>query len=310
VRIHGVYLVSTLASSPDERKIRKMSAIRSLEGRRALVTGAASGIGKATALELARGGARVVLADIDTEGVRATAEAVRRLGRNGHDVSVHTVDLSKKEDVEALAARVLEDGGPVDILVNNAGVAVVAPFLRTTEVDWEWLLSVNLWGPMRLTRALLPAMIERGTGHVVMVASLAGLIGAPGLVAYGTTKFALVGLTEALRLEIADAGVGVTLVCPGFVRTNFAKASRYDNDDFRRFLDEPPSWYGMPKERVAARLVEAVLEGRPLVVLGPEKVGWWLKRIVPEAAFNLTRWAAKRAGIGLGAAYEERIGGP
>lgn len=274
----------------------------SFDGRRALVTGAGSGIGRATSLELARRGARLDLVDIDADGVEETAEVVRALG---HVAMAHVVDMSQSAEVDDLARRVLRDGG-IDVLVNNAGVAVVAPFLRTTEEDWEWLFAVNLWGPVRLTRALLPRMIERRDGHVVMVASLAGLVGAPGLVAYGTTKFALVGLTEALRLEIADAGVGVTLVCPGFVRTNFAKASRYDNGDFRRFLDEPPSWYGMAKERVASELADAVEQRRPLVVLGPEKVGWWLKRLAPEVAFSVTRWAARRAGIGLGAGLEAK----
>jgi len=280
-----------------------MNLDRTFHGKHALVTGAASGIGRATALELARRGARLELVDIDRDGVAATADAVRALGR---DAEPHAVNLAKPAEIDDLAARVLRDRGPVDLLVNNAGVAVVAPFIRTTEADWEWLLSVNLWGPLRLTRALLPPMMERRQGHIVMVASLAGLVGAPGLVAYGTTKFALVGLTESLRLEIADAGVGVTLVCPGFVRTNFAKASRYDNGEFKRFLDEPPSWYGMTKERVASELADAVLERRPLVVLGPEKLGWWLKRLAPEAAFSVTRWAARRAGIGLNAGHESK----
>jgi NAD(P)-dependent dehydrogenase (short-subunit alcohol dehydrogenase family) len=273
-----------------------MSFTRSFDRRHILVTGAASGIGRATAHEFARRGARLALADIDAVGLEAAAESVRALGG---EVSAHSVDMGKPEEVDALASRVLRDHGPVDVLVNNAGVAVVAPFMRTTEVDWQWVFSVNLWGPLRLTRHLLRPMIERGAGHVVMVASLAGLIGAPGLVAYSTTKFALVGLTEALRLEVADAGVGVTLVCPGFVRTHFAKSSRYDNSDFRRFLDEPPSWYGLAKERVATELCDAVVEKRPLVVLGPEKLGWWLKRFSPEAAFNVTRWAARRARIGV-----------
>ncbi len=267
------------------------------EGRHALVTGAASGIGKATALELARRGAHVTLADIDVAGAAATAEAIRAGGRRA---AAYAVDVGEREQIDDLAARVLRDHGQIDLLVNNAGFAVVAPFLRTTDDDWQRLLAVNFLGPLRLTRALLPAMIAARSGHVVMVASLAGLVGAPGLVAYGATKFALVGLTEALRLEIEEAGVALTLVCPGFVRTNFANASRYDNGDFRRFLDEPPSWYGMAKEKVALEICGAVAHRRPLVVLGPEKLGWWLKRLAPEAAFSVTRWAARRAGIGLG----------
>jgi short-subunit dehydrogenase len=268
-------------------------------GRLALVTGAASGIGSATAEELARRGARLALVDIDAQGVQRTAEKVRALGR---EASAHTVDIASAPAVEELARRVLAGHGPVDVLVNNAGVAVVAPFARTAALDLEWIVGVNLWGPLRLTRALLPAMVERGSGHIVLVASLAGLVGAPGMVAYSTTKFALVGFAEALRLELADTGVAVTVVCPGFVRTNLHHATRYDNAGFRRFLDEAPAWYGMNKERVAGQLADAVALGRPLVVLGPEKVGWYLKRLAPEAAFVVARWAARRAGItGAGA---------
>jgi len=269
----------------------------SIKGRHVLITGAASGIGKATAIELARRGARLSLADIDGAGATATARAI------GSEARAYEVDMASEALVAELASRVSADGGPVDVLVNNAGVSVMAPFLRTSVADWEWVQAVNVWGPIRLTRALLPAMLERGAGHVVMVASLAGLVGAPGMVAYGTTKFALVGFAEALRLEVADAGIGVTVVCPGFVRTNFAKASRYDNRDFRRFLDQPPSWYGLPAELVATRLADAVASGDPLVVLGPEKLGWWLKRLAPEVAFAVTRWAARRAGIGADSGF-------
>ena len=136
-------------------------------------------------------------------------------------------------------------------------------------------------------------MIKRGTGQVVVVASLAGLIPAPGMVAYTTTKFAAVGFAEALRLDLDGTGVGVTVVCPGFVRTNLARDTRYDNRGFRRFLAQPPTWYGMTKERVAVAIVNAIAQRRPRLVLGPEKVGWWLKRIAPEAAFAVSRLAAR-----------------
>jgi short-subunit dehydrogenase len=132
----------------------------------------------------------------------------------------------------------------------------------------------------------------------VFVASLAGLVGAPTLVAYTTTKFAVVGFAEALRLELAGSGVGVTTVCPGFVRTNFAKSTRYERSPLASFLDHAPGWYGLSKERVARALVDAVVQRRPLVVLGPERVGWWLKRLAPEAAFTLTSWVVRRAGLG------------
>src|SRR5262249_38414413 len=162
-----------------------------------------------------------------------------------------------------------------------AGVAVVAPFAQTAPADWDWILGVNLHGTLRLTRALLPAMTERRTGHVVVVASFAGLVGAPGMVAYSTTKFALVGFAEALRLEVADAGVGATVVCPGYVRTNLHAATRYQNPGFQRFLDDPPSWYGMTTEKVGREIADAIEARKGTIVLGPEKVGWYLKRVAP-----------------------------
>jgi len=287
-RIRGVYL-------------SKVSERDNIAGRHVLVTGAASGIGKATAVELARRGARLSLADIDETGVFEVASSLRA---RGDAATAYTVDMADGDQVRALASQAVHDGGPVDVVVNNAGVAVVAPFVRTSAPDWEWVLAVNVRGPIHLTRALLPAMLARGSGHIVMVASLAGLVGAPGMVAYTTTKFALVGFAEALRLEVADAGVDVTLVCHGFVRTNFAKASRYDNGDFRRFLAAPPSWYGLSQERVATKLADALVSRDPLVVLGPEKLGWWLKRLAPDAAFSVTRWAARFAGLGVGSSEQ------
>jgi short-subunit dehydrogenase len=263
----------------------------SFRNRIALVTGAASGIGRATSLELAHRGASLVLADIDAKGLSAVADEARA---HGVDARTFVVDVADAAAVESLA----RDVGPIDLLVNNAGIAVAAPFVHTSARDWERLFGVNVFGPLRLTRAFLPSMIERKNGQIVFVASLAGLVGAPALVAYTTTKFAVVGFAEALRLELAGTGVGVTTVCPGFVRTNFAKSTRYERSPLRAFLDHPPGWYGLSKERVARALVDAVVARRPLVVLGPEKMGWWLKRIAPEAAFTLTSWVVRRAGLG------------
>jgi short-subunit dehydrogenase len=264
-----------------------------LRGKHALVTGAASGIGRATAIELASRGAELSLVDIDGDRVEETRRLIGALTK----ARCYVLDIADASAVDALAA----DVPPVDVLVNNAGVAVVAPFAETSAEDWQWMSGVNLFGPLRLTRALLPTMIARGSGHVVFVASLGGLVAAPGMTLYSTTKFAIVGFGEALRLELAGTGVDVTIVCPGYVKTNLHAATRYKNEGFRRFLDRPPSWYGMEKEKVATALADAVLARRPLVVLGPERVGWWLKRVAPEAAFAVSRWVARRTiGLGLG----------
>jgi len=259
-----------------------------------LITGAASGIGRACALEFARRDARLGLVDRDRVGLEATARAARERGAT---VSTFVADLANADAVDALAHDAEAALGPIDVLFYNAGVAVVKPLARTTSEDWQWIFDVNVWAPIRLTRALLPAMIARGSGHVVMTASLAGLVGAPGMVAYSTSKFALVGFSEALRTEVAPAGIAVTVVCPGYVRTGLHRATRYDNPSFERMLDAPPSWYGVSAERAARKIVDAVARREPELVLGIEKLGWYVKRLSPAVSFALSRWAARRAGI-------------
>jgi short-subunit dehydrogenase len=267
--------------------------MKSFQGKHAVVTGAASGIGAATALELARRGADVTVVDVDEAGAQNTAAAVRTTGARA-DVAV--CDLSDAARTEAFCAET-RARRPVDVLVSNAGIAVVAPFGKTTDRDWDRLLEVNLRSALRLTRAFLPDMVARRSGNIVLVASLAGLVGAPGMVAYSTSKFALVGFAEALRHDLEGTGVSITTICPGYVKTNLHANTRYENDGFKRFLDSPPPLYGMTKEDVAVKLCNAVESKRALSVLGPEKISWWLKRIAPEAAYAVAGFVQKKAGI-------------
>jgi all-trans-retinol dehydrogenase (NAD+) len=183
-----------------------------------LITGAASGIGRLLAEKSAAAGARVILWDIDSE---ALADAAAEIKGQGHSVALYRCDVSDREEIQATAARVLADCGPVSILVNNAGVVTGKPLLEASDEQIERTLRINALAHFWTVRAFLPAMLEQGSGHVVTVASAAGLVAAPRLSDYCASKFAAVGFDESLRLELADAGhaIKTTLVCPFYVGT-------------------------------------------------------------------------------------------
>lgn len=189
-----------------------------LRGRRALVTGASGGIGRALALRLAAEGARVVLVARRADALEALAAEVRAAG--GEALAL-PCDVAEREAVAAAAAHVVEAWGGVDLLVNNAGYGHHRRFLEWDLEDMERMLRVNTLGSLYWTKALLPGMVERGEGWIVFVASLAGRIAPPDESAYAASKFALVGLAESLSLEVEDLGVHVLTVCPGVIRTAF-----------------------------------------------------------------------------------------
>ena len=250
----------------------------------AVITGAGSGIGRALAGELAVRGTTIAAVDVDAAALATIASA---------RVHPYVADVSDASQIENVAARISRELGAVDLLVNNAGVAVVAPFAETRPEDWDWITGVNLFGAIRMTRAFVPAMSARGRGHVAFVASMAGLGGAPGMVAYATPYVAVVGFAAAPRYELADAGIGVTVACPGYVRTSLHRNTRYRNRGFRAFLDSAPARYGMSAEQAARRIVDAIDQKRFVVPMGTESIGWWLKRIHPELAFAITRQIAR-----------------
>ncbi|PTR31590.1 hypothetical protein C8K36_101622 [Rhodococcus sp. OK519] len=177
-----------------------------LAGARVLVTGAGRGIGRATAKAFAARGAIVALADIDRTAVESAADG---LG------TAHVLDVRSRASWDACVAEV----GPIEILVNNAGVMPVGGFLDESDATGEMTIDVNVWGPIHGMRAVVPGMIERGCGHVVNVASLAGKIAIPGLAVYNASKYAAVGLSSAARVEFAEHGVSVSTVLPSAVRT-------------------------------------------------------------------------------------------
>lgn len=197
---------------------------KGLGGRTAVVTGGASGIGSGLCRSFAAAGLGVVVADIDAAGAAALAEELRGSGARALAVSV---DVAQPESVEQLAERSFCEMGGVHILCNNAGVIVGGTLEEATGDDWRWLLSVNLGGVINGCRAFVPRLRRQGEGgHIVNTASVGGFLSAPGLGVYCTTKFAVVGFSDALRLELAPDGIGVSVLCPGNVRTDLLEAAR------------------------------------------------------------------------------------
>ncbi|MDW3217989.1 MAG: SDR family NAD(P)-dependent oxidoreductase [Acidimicrobiales bacterium] len=216
--------------------------MQDITGKVAVVTGGASGIGRATAIALAAEGARVVVADIEQPPLDDVVAEIRAAG--GDAIGV-VCDVSDWSSVDALRQACVESFGDADIVMNNAGVAGGGPLSSIELSAWEWTLGVNLWGVIHGVKAFLPAMVERGSGHIVNTASIAGHLTSTGMGAYNTTKHAVSGLTETLQQEMleAETGVGVTCLCPGFVATNIITSERNRPERFREGgpdLDDDP----------------------------------------------------------------------
>jgi len=195
-----------------------------LRGRTAVVTGGASGIGRALILRFARDGANVVVADVDEPGMASVAGEAQALGVKA--IAVRT-DVSERSQVEALAARAFETFGTVHVLCNNAGVAAWGGIESATHRDWQWVLGVNLWGVIHGVEAFVPRMIARGEpGHIVNTASMAGLIASKGLGVYNTSKYAVVGLSETLAKDLRPYRIGVSVLCPLGVQTRIRDSER------------------------------------------------------------------------------------
>jgi len=195
-----------------------------LAGRVAVVTGGASGIGRGMCESFASAGLGVVVADIDSAGAEEVARALRESGARAHAVAV---DVSDPESVEALAAAAFDAFGAVHVVCNNAGVIVGGSLQDATDSDWRWMLDVNLGGVIHGSRAFAPRLIAQGQGgHIVNTASIGGFLSGPGLGVYCTTKFAVIGFTDALRGELEPHGIGVSALCPGGVKTRLLDADR------------------------------------------------------------------------------------
>ncbi len=244
--------------------------MKTLEDKVVVITGAGSGIGRALALNLARRGSLLALSDVDEAGLAVTVDLVKDAG--AREVRSDKLDVADRAGFTAYAAAVVAQFGRVNVVVNNAGVALAGNFEELTYEDLDWIVGINFWGVVHGTKELLPHLIASGDGHVVNISSLFGLVSMPGQSAYNATKYAVRGMTEALREEMLIAGhrVGVTSVHPGGIKTAIARNSRVSSGEDQaataKLFDEKLA--RMTPEKAAEVIVKGVLRNKARVLVG------------------------------------------
>jgi NAD(P)-dependent dehydrogenase (short-subunit alcohol dehydrogenase family) len=257
--------------------------MRHLEGKVAVITGAASGIGRALAQRFAAERMKLALADVEPEPLEAVRSALASAGAEA--IAVPT-DVSRSDQLDELARRTFEAFGTAHVVCNNAGVGLGGRAWEISPADWSWIVGVNMWGVVHGIRSFVPRMVEQGEGHVVNTASVAGLVSAPGMAAYSATKQAVVAISECLHHDLALATGGtvrVSVLCPGWVKTNIADSERNrpplsGNEPLRslsarerriRERTRATVAAGMPPEEVADKVLRAIVEERFWVLTHP-----------------------------------------
>jgi short-subunit dehydrogenase len=262
--------------------------MREIRDKTALITGAASGIGRAIALRLAKEGAALFLVDINDDGLAEVAAEARAFGVK---VLTRRCNVAEPREVSSAVAEILSQWDGVDILVNNAGITYYGKTERMAADHWDTLMRVNLLSHIQFTRELLPSLLARREAHVLNVCSILGLIGMPKVTAYCASKFGMVGFSESLRNEFGRQGLGVTAMCPGFVRTNLFTNAPLEAEVENHKL--PPKAICTTPERVANAAVKAIHRNRRLVVMEPfARLMYVTKRFAPwlmDALFHIGR---------------------
>jgi NAD(P)-dependent dehydrogenase (short-subunit alcohol dehydrogenase family) len=271
--------------------------MKDLRDKVVVVTGAASGIGRATANAFAEEHAKLVLCDVNEAGLR---EVEREVASRVDHLEWRVVDVASRAAVKALADDVHTRFPAVDVLVNNAGVGQSGGLLDMSLDDWEWVLSINLWGVIHGCHFFVPKMVERGAGgHVVNVSSVFGFFAPPGTIGYCTSKFGVFGFSESLRGELHAHHIGVSTICPGMINTNIVKTGRFNGatstmqgNAVRQFEQR-----GHSPDVVARAIVAAVKKNRAVVPAAPEAWAfYYAKRFMPGQFATIARFVSRHAG--------------
>ncbi len=254
-----------------------------------IVTGAASGIGRALADELAGSGARVTATDINTTLLQESVEAIK--GKGGA-IAARELDVSDYEAFKKVVEEVVTEEGRLDYIFNNAGIAIAGEVRDQGIEHWRKVLEVNLNGVVHGSLLAYHQMVRQGSGHIVNIASVEGLIPFPATVPYVTSKFGVVGLSEGLWVEGKDLGVDVSVVCPGFIKTPIFDTSPTVGFDRQEFVKALAVWerFAITPEVCARVLLRGVKKRKPVITVTPvARIMWWMGRISPKFMMNFAR---------------------
>lgn len=264
----------------------------SQNSQRILITGGASGLGRAMAEAWLKDGARVFIGDVNEERGLETVAALSSLPGT---LEFQHLDVRDTASFNAAREWIEQHWGGLDVLVNNAGVAAAARIDRGDMADWDWIFDINVKGPVRGCKVFVPMMKRQGHGHIVNIASLAGLVNAPVMASYNVTKAGVVSLSETLRNELSVHGIGCTVVCPGFFRTNLHESVRSPEPGMVEMVDKLLASDELTAEQIAVMIKQAVEHKKFLLI--PHKSArraWFIKRFVPALFRRVMRDSATR----------------
>ncbi len=257
-----------------------MASTSSFKDKITIVTGAASGIGRALCDEMGRRGATIIATDINQEGAEEVASTITAAGGKAHAA---LLDVTRAEDVQKLVEDTAASHGQLDYIFNNAGIAVAGEVYDMSLDHWRHIIDINLWGVIYGTHAAYPIMVKQRSGHIVNVASTAGLVAFPTCTPYATTKHAVVGLSSSLREEAIEFGVKVSAVCPGFIKTNIFEAAVMVNAS-RDGLVSTAEEAGIGADKAATKILRGVERNQRIINFpGQARLFWLLHRLHPDA---------------------------